>query len=535
MEPAQRAPAVTRLVESLITRCHFSQADALLRAARARDPETPVLLGSAAHLEIRLGRTDLAHPLLEKACAGSAGDDKLLRHRALLEAKSGHLDRAIRLHAAQLDALEPTSFPNDELLLDLNYLDHADPDLVFTAHRDWARAAMSCLAGEVTAPERRAPQGRRLRVGFVSPDFREHSVAYFIEPFLTAYDRQRFEVFCYYNNLQVDATTQRLRRHVDHWRGVFRLSDTALCDAVREDGIDILVDLAGHTRHNRLGVFARRAAPLQVTWLGYPNTTGLDSNDYRLCDPLTDPEGDGESQHSETLLRLPEGFLCYAGPDTPLPSRHGGDELTFGSFNNLEKVTSTTLGLWSRILTRVPGSRLLLKSRHLADPTMRAVFGERLCGSGIDTDRVELMGRLGDRQAHLDLYGRVDIALDTTPYNGTTTTCEALWMGTPVVTLRGDRHAARVGASLLAHAGLSELVAETAEAYVELAVALAGDPDRRTRYHDGLREMLARSVLCDGARHTRQLEATFLRLWREHGGPAAGETVDACTSAPENG
>ena len=265
---------------------------------------------------------------------------------------------------------------------------------------------------------------------------------------------------------------------------------------------------------NRLGLFALKPAPLQVGWLGYPNWTGLDAIDYRLTDRWADPE-DEDRIPSERLLRLAEGFLCYAPPDdAPDPAGGAGAAVTFCSCNNLAKVNEAVIDAWSEVLMRVPSSRLLLKTKPLADASVRAELVSRFGARGGVAERLSLMGWITEG-SHLAVYREADIGLDTFPYNGTTTTCEALWMGVPVITLAGNRHAGRVGASLLTRIGLADLVAPNAETYVERAATLAADAERRATLRGTLRQRFGRSGLTDGARFTRSLEEAFRRIWRE--------------------
>jgi predicted O-linked N-acetylglucosamine transferase (SPINDLY family) len=359
--------------------------------------------------------------------------------------------------------------------------------------------------------------GRRLKVGYVSPDFRQHSVAYFLEPLLRSHDRKVIEVFCYAEVGWPDTVTERFKQLADHWVTTVGMSDDATAERIRRDGIDILVDLAGHTSKNRLPVFARKPAPVQVTWLGYPNTTGLTAIDYRFVDAVTDPEGETEALASETLVRLPGGFLCYGGPDDapapgPVPSLTTGT-VTFGSFNNPAKLSAATLDAWADVLARLPQARLLLKGKPFADPATRALYLDRLAKRGVAVERIELVAWLPE-EGHLALYNRIDIALDPFPYNGTTTTCEALWMGVPVITLRGDRHASRVGASLLTQTRLTDLIADSVEAYVETAVALAGDPARLSELRQSLRPRMAASPLCDAPAFADKIEHAYRTIWQ---------------------
>ena len=296
------------------------------------------------------------------------------------------------------------------------------------------------------------------------------------------------------------------------------MRDTAVAQRIRDDGIDILVDLAGHTAGNRLVVFTERPAPVQMTWLGYPNTTGLSAMDYRLTDAVADPQGIDDTLHSETLLCLPNGFLCFAPePDAPeigpLPALANG-HVTFGSFNNLAKVTPEVMETWAAILHRVPRSRLLMKAGSLADEETRKRYLEILVALGIDAGRVELLSWIASNSGPLGAYGRVDIGLDPFPYNGTTTTCEALWMGVPVVTLRGDRHSGRVGASILTRVGLADLVAETRSGTVETAVRLADDLDRLSVLREDLRDRMRDSPLSDAAAFAHDFETIYREAGR---------------------
>jgi predicted O-linked N-acetylglucosamine transferase (SPINDLY family) len=343
-------------------------------------------------------------------------------------------------------------------------------------------------------------------------------VSYFFEPVLAAHDAAAFEVFCYSDAPVADAVTQRLRAQAGQWRDIAGLSDERVAALIRADRIDLLVDLAGHTARNRLLVFARRPAPVQATWLGYPNTTGLAAIDFRVTDAVSDPPGQTEAWHTEELVRLAGPFSCYAPPAesppvSPLPALAAG-HVTFGCLNNLAKLTPPTVALWAQLLGAVAGSRLLLKASGLADAETAARLRQEFAGQGIDPARLDLRGAGQSVARHLGVYHQVDVALDPFPYNGTTTTCEALWMGVPVVTLAGDAHVSRVGASLLTHLDLTACIAESPAAYVDRARGLAGDLARLAVLRAGLRERLRASPLCDGPGFTRQLEDAFRAMWR---------------------
>jgi predicted O-linked N-acetylglucosamine transferase (SPINDLY family) len=400
------------------------------------------------------------------------------------------------------------------LLMLLNYLPDADAATVLEEHIEWGKIAQARIPCQESIEPVGDPQ-RRLRVGYLSPDFREHSVASFIEPVLKHHDRSRFEVYCYSYLPLPDQTTLRIKAEVDMWRDIDKLSDAETAYLIREDRIDILIDLSGHTSNNRLGVFAAKPAPIQMTWMGYPNTTGLRTIDYRITDGVADPAGE-EIYYSEELLRLDGCFLCYQpdpnAPDVaPLPALANG-HVTFGSFNNFSKINPGVLQLWSEVLKQVPGSRLLLKCPALTDATVRDRVSTDLQALGIGPERVDLLGHTRTRQEHLALYARVDIALDTFSYNGTTTTCEALWMGVPVLSLVGKRHAGRVGASLLSAAGLADWLASTPESFVAIAQARSADLTALGQLRGALRGKLTDSSLCDAVGFVHRLEAALLRV-----------------------
>ncbi len=363
------------------------------------------------------------------------------------------------------------------------------------------------------------PADGSLRVGFVSGDLRRHSVAYFLKDALAGMDRGKFRLFAYPTCSSEDHITDELRRLFDEWRPLTSLSDEAAVQAIRSDGVQILVDLSGHTSHGRLMVFGYRAAPIQVSWIGYPNTTGVDSMDYRLTDELVDPDPDEDHLYSERLFRLPGSFLCFSPPreaelltsDWPVPGRDG---ITFGSFNARVKLGEECIALWARTLVAVAGSRLVIKSYNGVDEEVdRSELRARFVEHGVAPGQVVVLGPRERIEDHLAAYHDIDIALDSFPYNGTTTTCEALWMGVPVITLAGDRHASRVGAALLARLGLSEWVAYSPDEFVANAVRLAGDRTELARLRATLRARMAASELCDGAAMGRQLGAAFDAMW----------------------
>ncbi len=389
----------------------------------------------------------------------------------------------------------------------------------FERHRTWGAETETShgSAAAVSFPNSREPE-RPLRVAYLSGDFRTHSVGYFLQPVLAHHDRHNFEIVCYSEVDAPDATTTAMRGYCRLWRDSFEMTDAALRAQMRADRIDIAIDLAGQTAKNRLRALAVKAAPVTATWLGYPATTGLSTIDWRITDALADPVG-AEVLYTEKLLRLEDGFLCYAPPLAapsvlPLPSA-GTGRVTFGSFNNMQKVSPSTLDAWAAILRALPEARLILKAPTLVDREIQQRFQQGFATRGVDRAQVELRTFIAESASHLAAYGEIDIALDPFPYNGTTTSCEAMWMGVPVVTLIGDRHTGRVGFDLVSRIGHPELAAENPAAYVARAIELARDPAGLQSLRANLRDDMRASSLCDATRFTRGFEHGLRTMWRQ--------------------
>jgi len=417
-------------------------------------------------------------------------------------------------------ALKPDcAYCYDNLFFLMLYYSRYDPQTIFFEHQQFAVSCAEFLVPSGIPHCNDKSLNRRLRIGYVSPDFRRHSVAFFIEPVLAGHNRDHVELYCYSDVPQEDEVTQRMRGCADHWRSIAGMPDEQVAELIRNDTIDILIDLAGHTVQNRLLVFARKPSPVQVTWIGYPATTGLSSIDYKIVDNYTDPPGMTEEFYTEKLLRIPGCSLCYQ-PDRespavgPLPALSSG-HVTFGSFNNFAKVTPDVMDLWARILEAVPDSRLVIKTKSLSDRSTRDYVMDRFTEKGIKAKRLELLSWEPSTKAHLEMYNRIDIALDTFPYNGTTTTCEALWMGVPVITLAGKSHASRVGVSLLSNAGLFGLVAETPEEYRTIAFNLAGDLKSLESLRKRSRESLSCSAVTDSTIFVAELERCYRSIWQD--------------------
>ncbi len=401
-------------------------------------------------------------------------------------------------------------------LFALHNLDDISREELFAEHVAYGRAmGKSASPALPNSPE----PARRLRLAVWSPDLRNHSCAFFIEPLLQHLDREQFEVYLYHDHFREDAVSERLKSQAAVWRNFIGQPGAAVEKMIRADAPDILIDLAGHTGMvSRLPLYARRLAPVQITYLGYPNTTGLPAMDYRFTDAVADPVGDADAFATEKLVRFAPTAWAYApAPEAPevapLPYKKRG-YITFGCFNNLAKVTDPMLRLWGQVLHAVPGSRLCLKGRGLSEATVRAQYLERFERLGLPADQVDFIERTDGTKEHLALYNEVDIALDTAPYHGTTTTCEALWMGVPVISLRGDRHMSRVGASLLTVIGRSSWLADSPADYVAIASALAADPERLATDRAQLRSVLRASPLLDHAGQAAHFDAALRSCWR---------------------
>jgi predicted O-linked N-acetylglucosamine transferase (SPINDLY family) len=370
----------------------------------------------------------------------------------------------------------------------------------------------------------RSPK-RPLRIGYVSPDFRDHVVGRNLMPLFECHDRREFEVFCYAGVVQPDKLTEEFRQHAQRWRGTVGVSDEALADMIRRDGVDILVDLTQHMAGNRLPLFARKPAPVQVSFAGYPESTGLEAIEYRISDRYLEPGSADEETGRREQVHLIDSFWCYdpCGVEVEvngLPARESGS-VTFGCLNNFSKVNEPVLRLWARVLGKVKDSRLVLLSR-IGSPRQRTL--EVLVREGVEARRVEFVD-FRPRREYLEMYHRLDIVLDTFPYNGHTTSLDALWMGVPVVSLAGKTPVSRAGLSQLTNVGLPELVAHLEEDYVIIAVELAGDLPRLAQLRSTLRARMQASVLTDAPRFTRQVEQAYRKMWQawRHEQSAVGE------------
>jgi len=462
---------------------------------------------------------DAATATMERTVAANPGAGGAIETLAILYRDAGRIDEALALYE-RVAALHPgVATAHSVVLFHELYRAHDRAELA-QRHRVWGRrfAPPGAVAGFANPPQAERP----VRIGYVSADFRRSSAAPFIEPLLAARDAARYHVVCYATVRERDAVSERFAALADGWRDVAALDDNAFAARVREDAIDILVDLNGHTRGNRLPAFGRRLAPVQATYLGYGATTGVAAIDYRITDAVIDPPGPAERYYSERLVRLPDAMWCFTPPaEAPPPgaARPAGEGVTFAVFNNFSKVTPVALESWAEILARAPGARLLWVGvpPGQTQARTRAPFARR----GVAPERLTFHGRLSYAE-YLALHQQADIALDTFPYTGGATTCDALWMGVPVLTLAGDAVPARSGCSLLSALGLGDWIAQTPEDYVARALRLANARAPLADLQASLRARMAASALCDAPRFMRGFEGALRGIWREWCASAPG-------------
>jgi protein O-GlcNAc transferase len=483
--------------------------------ALALKPNAPEILCNLGIVLKDRGRTDEAISCYQKALAFKPDYPAALSNLGNALKDQGRLDEAIACYRQALALRHgyPQAVSNlGSAIFDLHYSERHCSTSTLDAALLYARHVEP--AGPRRGFTNAADPERRLRIGYVSADFRNHPVGFLLLGPLAAHDAARFEVYCYSNSRAEDDMTTRLRAAAHGWRTIAGLSDADADAMIRRDGIDILVDLSGHSAGNRLPLFARKPAPVQATWLGYLDTSGLVAMDYFLTDRFVVPVED-EASFTETVLRLPDAHLCFspAGLDVPIVARPDSGPLMLGSFNKWTKVSDGTIALWSRVMAEIPDSRLLVNTRELDNPVTRQEAIERFAVHGIGADRL-MLEKPASRIDLLAAYNRIDIALDPFPYNGCTTTAEALWMGVPVVTLSGKRSVSRAAEGILTVAGLANLVAGDGAAYVAAVKALAQDRKHLSELRRGLRAAVEQSPICDSPRFTQALEGLYREMWK---------------------
>ncbi len=513
------AEAHNNLGNALSEQGHLEQAVASYQRALKLQPEYVEAHNNLGNALSEQGRLDEALSAYQQALR--LQPDMAETHYNMGNAwkDRGEVDLAVAAYRHAL-AVQPTfAIAHSNLLHALHYRAGDDGAVAYHEHLRWNEVHALPLAKFAIAHDHDRNPKRRLRIGYVSPDFREHPVAFFVENLFAHHDHSQVELFCYSNGPVADRFTERFSQLAGHWHNIRALTDEQAAALIREDRIDILIDLAGHTADHRLLLFARKPAPVQGTYLGYCDTTGMSAIDFRLTDGHADPVGLTEHLHSERLVRLPGSAWCFRTPEdapevAPAPLLRAG-HVTFGCFNAVPKISPATLALWAEILRASPKSRLLLKAATLRDPGAQGCLRAAMAKAGIGSDRVDLLGPTLTNCAHLATYAQVDIALDTFPYHGTTTTCDALHMGVPVVTLAGKTHAARVGVSLLMNLGLQEMIASSPDEYAAIALTLAADVQRLVALRATLRARMAASPLQDAPIFARNVEMAYQQIWRD--------------------
>lgn len=517
--------AHANLANALARRRRYPEAEACYLTAMALSPDNAPLLTSYADVLTRSGAPQKAEAMLKNALRLQPDFAPAFLNLANTCLAQAQLPGALEALDQALDHDPSLADARHKRLFFSHYIKDISAEELFHLHRDWGAAFAAGIDVMPAVSFDRHSSGRRvLRLGYVSADLGWHSVGLFMASIIAAHDRQHFHITCYSGLESEDTLTKTIRADADGWCETAAFSDARLAKTIRADGIDILVDLSGHTGGHRMGVFARRPAPLQISYLGYPGTVGLAAIDYRIADACTEPAGRADDCSVEKILRIDDGFHCFAGPGedlavAPAPVANQG-VITFGSFNNIAKINSDVVALWAGILNTVPEARLLLKDQRFKNSATRRRIESAFAAHGIDADRLKLLGAQAERRDHLAQYAQVDIALDPFPYNGTTTTCEALWMGVPVITLTGTRPDARVGVSLLSQMQLKEMIAAAPDDYIAIAAGLAADVEKLNSLRANLRGRMRNAPLGHARAFTAKLETAYLDAWNETQGSA---------------
>lgn len=457
-----------------------------------------------------LGQLIKSEKHLKKALAIRPENINALANLGTTLRDQGNVEEALESYQIALKCDPQNHQVHSNMLLCMHYLEGHERDKLLADHISWSEIHCSNLMRFEHPALKISPKDRIIRLGYVSGDFCTHSVAYFLKALILNHDRNRFEVFCYNTGDKKDKTTEWFMDLPVTWRDIASIGDEDAAIVIFGDKIDVLIDCSGHTSNSRLRVFAHKPAPVQVTYIGYPNTTGLKEIDYRIVDEWTDPQSI-TWKGTERPVRLSEGFLCYTPPEkapevTSLPAINKGF-ITFGSFNNLPKLNNRVMELWGRLLVELQEAELVLKTKQFNDKAVVDRYRGYFKDMGIAGERIKTIGYSPSNQEHLKWYGKIDVALDPFPYNGTTTTYEALYMGVPIITLEGDRHSGRVGKSIMYQMGLTQFVAQSFDRYLKLGKYLAENPEILVSLRDSLRSRVVEKN--NGREFTRELEELF--------------------------
>ncbi len=506
------AIGLSNLGNVLFHKKQFDEAERVFRRASIVSPTYDKLPYSLGRIAAKRCQHDLAELLFKRAIALD-GEERwnAIEHLALSQIAQGRVEEAEPLYEQRL-SFKPDPFLLAAYQMCLAYLPNANNEIIQASLNKWVP---SCFPGEILpGPDMPDVANRKIRVGYVSGDFRRHSVTHFLMAVFEKHNKERFEIRCYSNGTEHDDLSDRIRESADAWHEISDLSDQEAYEFLRAQELDILVDLSGHTALHRLAVFSMRAAPVQVSWLGFMGSTGLPTMDYVLADKVVAPPEE-EKYFSEKVKRLPHSYFCLTVPDEDVRVEKANSEhepIWFGCFNNRSKLSAPTIGLWARILQLAPATKLCLKHQFFDDPSIKRACLVEFASYGIDPERITIVGRSVTRRELFESYRRIDIALDPFPYTGATTTAEALWMGVPVVSLQGDRWGGRMSESILNAVGLTDLVAKTMDDYIQIAVTLATNPEKLELVRAGLRERVERSPLCDSDLFAGHLEALYCEM-----------------------
>lgn len=521
----EQTETLSNLAEIFLKQEKFTEAEASAKKALVIDQNCSHAYHTLALIDLSLGKLNKAFENTSKALNIKPSFTDALNTAGTICCKQGRIIDGVEYYRKAID-IEPGNYDaHSNILLALNYENSLSESDIFEAHLEWDAYQVAHHVSKKldNKKENKTAQENSTKVktklGFVSGDFKTHSAVYFIHGFFEHYDKEKFEITCYSNSAVEDDTTALLKAQVENWTNISGQSFKKTAQTIQADNIDILFDLSGHTSGNRLISFAYRPAKIQVSWIGYPNTTGLNEMDYRLVDEISDPGDSHNEISSETLLRLSDNFLSYS-PIQKLPKisrREEADDqqIRFGCFNDFSNFTDDLLAAWYLILQQVPNSILVVKNKSLLDEELAKNFREYFSDRGIAHARINILPWQNAHQSHMKQYNKVDISLDTFPFNGATTTCESLIMGVPVVARQGERHASRVSSSILHHAEMNELIGKNWSEYVEIACLLSEQIKDEAFNKENIRKRFQGSSMCDTEKHTRTVEALLTRMLEE--------------------
>ena len=486
------------------------------RAVRI-DPNYYAAMNNLSIIKILMGELTEAEKILLSGIKRFPGKEKLLTNIGLCYEEKGEIHKAIHYYKKAATMEKNGTQARSNLLFAMHYLENINMKKLYDVHSRWCTYPNQIMLKRDSNKHHNIQQ--IINIGYISPDLRTHPVASFLYPILLNHNKYQVNIFCYSNSENFDMMSEKLKKLSTKWVDISSLTDQDVCHEIQKDNIHILVDLAGHSKRNRLGVLAMKPAPVQLSYLGYPGTTGIEQIDYRLTDQWADPE-DFEPFYHEKIVRMPDSFLCF-DPEYKFPEIHSlpalkNKYITLGSFNRMSKLNPFILERWATILKHLPDSRLLLKAQAFHDSGIVKkiqIFFEQM---GVNKKRLILYERTASRTDHLKMYHNIDIALDTFPYHGTTTTCQALWMGVPVITLIGNAHVSRVSMSILKTMGLTEFIATTSDEYVNKVIHLSNNLHLLSQLRKNLRAIGMNSPLHQSKTFVKHLERIYKMMWEHH-------------------